>query len=72
LRVEIRDEGLGISDEDLPKIFEPFMRGENASDIAGTGLGLSIVKKAVELIGGSITVTSKPGEGSVFSVLIPI
>jgi signal transduction histidine kinase len=72
LRVEIRDEGLGISEEDLSKIFEPFVRGENAGNIAGTGLGLSIVKKALDLIGGSITVTSKPGEGSVFSVIIPV
>ena len=72
LHVEIRDEGLGINTEDISKIFDPFVRGENASNITGTGLGLSIVKKAVDLIGGSITVTSKPGEGSVFSVIIPI
>jgi signal transduction histidine kinase len=72
LHVEIRDEGLGIHPEDISKIFEPFMRGENASNIAGTGLGLSIVKKAVDLIGGSITVTSRPGKGSVFSIIIPI
>ena len=72
LHVEIRDEGLGISPEDLSKVFEPFVRGANARGINGTGLGLSIVKKAVDLIGGSITVTSKPGEGTVFLVIIPI
>jgi len=72
LHVEIRDEGLGINPGDLSKIFDPFVRGDNASSIAGTGLGLSIVKKAVDLVGGSITVTSKPGQGSVFSVVIPI
>jgi signal transduction histidine kinase len=72
LHVEIKDEGLGINPEDLSKIFEPFVRGANAKNINGTGLGLSIVKKAVDLIGGSITIKSKPGEGSVFSVIIPI
>lgn len=72
LHVEIRDQGLGISPDDLSKIFEPFVRGANAKGIKGTGLGLSIVKKAVDLIGGSITVTSKQGEGAVFSVVIPI
>lgn len=71
LRIEIKDEGIGISEEDLKKIFEPFERGENTKGIQGTGLGLSIVKKAVELMGGTINVFSKPGKGSVFSVTIP-
>ena len=72
LRIEIKDEGIGISEEDLVKIFEPFERGENTKGIQGTGLGLSIVKKAVDLIGGTIDVSSKPGKGSVFSVTIPV
>jgi signal transduction histidine kinase len=72
LHVEIRDAGLGITPEDISKIFDPFVRGANASNISGTGLGLSIVKKAIDLIGGSITITSTPSEGSVFSVMIPI
>jgi PAS domain S-box-containing protein len=71
LRIEIQDEGIGINEEDLKRIFEPFERGKNTKGIQGTGLGLSIVKKAVDLIGGTIDVSSKPGKGSVFSVTIP-
>lgn len=71
VRVEIKDEGIGINEEDLIKIFEPFERGKNTKGIQGTGLGLSIVKKAVDLMGGTIDVSSKPGTGSVFSVTIP-
>lgn len=59
--MEIRDEGLGIAPEELTKIFEPFVRGANATNIDGTGLGLSIVKKAVDLMGGPITMASKMG-----------
>jgi signal transduction histidine kinase len=61
IHVEIRDERLGITPEDLTKIFEPSVRVANATNIDGTGLGLSIVKKAVDLIGGSITMASKTG-----------
>jgi|GEM_PF-2210015 len=71
VKVNIKDQGIGIQESDLVKIFEPFMRGENTAGIQGTGLGLSIVKKAVDLLGGTIEVSSKPGEGSVFSVTIP-
>jgi PAS domain S-box-containing protein len=72
LIVQVRDEGLGIPEEELPKIFDPFHRGTNVATIQGTGLGLSIVKKAVDLIGGEVTVSSKPGEGTVFTVTIPV
>ena len=48
--VEIKDEGIGISEEDLKNIFEPFIRSKNSADIKGSGLGLSIVKQSVELI----------------------
>lgn len=72
LIVQVRDEGLGIPEEELPKIFDPFHRGTNVATIQGTGLGLSIVKKAVDLIGGEITVSSKHNEGTVFTVTIPV
>jgi signal transduction histidine kinase len=72
LRVDIKDQGVGIDVEDMAKIFEPFQRGTNAQAIAGTGLGLSIVKRAVALTGGSINVSSNLGKGSVFSVTIPV
>ena len=69
---EIRDEGIGIPEVDLKGVFEPFARGTNVSTISGTGLGLSIVRKATDLLGGTISLTSKAGEGSVFSVTIPL
>lgn len=72
VRIEIKDEGIGISETDLLKIFEPFQRGQNSKGIKGTGLGLSIVKKAIDLIGGTIEVVSKPGNGSTFAVTIPV
>lgn len=66
----IRDEGLGIEEKDLGKIFEPFHRGGNVEKIKGTGLGLPIVKKAVETLGGEVHVESKVGEGTIFTVLL--
>ena len=72
IEVEVRDMGMGIVEEDMPDIFEPFHRGKNAESVPGTGLGLSIVKQATDLLGGSIAVKSKPGEGSTFLVKFPI
>lgn len=64
----IRDYGLGIAEGDLPRIFEPFHRGENVREIKGTGLGLPIVKKAVETLGGELAVESQAGTGTTFTV----
>lgn len=64
----VEDQGLGIGEEDLPKIFEPFHRGDNVQKIKGTGLGLPIVKKAVETLGGEVEVQSKPAVGTIFTV----
>jgi PAS domain S-box-containing protein len=66
--IEVRDAGIGISEKDRERIFEPFNRGSNAGEIKGTGLGLSIVKKAVETLGGNVTVESKVSEGTIFTV----
>ncbi len=71
LIITVRDEGLGIPNDELTKIFEPFLRGKGAVNIDGTGLGLSIVKKAVELLDGSIHVESHPEKGTVFTVHLP-
>ncbi len=68
----VSDKGIGISEEDLTRIFEPFHRGVNTGSIQGTGLGLSIVKKAVELLEGKVTVTSQPNKGTTFQILLPI
>ena len=68
---EVGDDGIGIPEDELEKIFEPFVRGHAAQEIEGTGLGLSIVKKAVELLNGNIRIESRPGRGSVFKVTLP-
>ena len=70
LRFEVQDNGIGMSEEFLAVIFEPFAREINSvtNQIQGTGLGMPIVKNLVELIGGTIDVKSKQGEGSLFTV----
>ena len=67
----VRDEGLGIPDTELGKIFDMFYRCKNTGKIKGNGLGLTIVKKAVELHGGSIGCESKVGVGTTFTVALP-
>lgn len=68
----IKDQGIGIPREDLPRLFDPFHRAKNAKNIPGTGLGLSIVKKAVELHNGTIKVESELDLGTTFIVTIPL
>ena len=71
-KVEIKDDGIGIPEEDLNNIFEPFSRAKNADEIKGSGLGLSIVKRAVDLLHGEIKVQSKLNEGTAFNVILPV
>jgi signal transduction histidine kinase len=71
LRFTVTDGGIGIPEEDLPHLFEPFHRAKNVGTLPGTGLGLAIVKKAVDLHRGSIEVSSAPGTGSRFVVTLP-
>ena len=68
--VKVRDHGLGIDEADLPRIFEPFHRGENVRNIKGTGLGLPIVKKAVETLGGDVAVETEAGKGTLITVTL--
>jgi two-component system phosphate regulon sensor histidine kinase PhoR len=67
-RVEIKDTGVGIAPEDLPRMFEKFFRVESSKRMAkGTGLGLSLVKHIIETVhGGEVGVFSKVGQGSTF------
>jgi signal transduction histidine kinase len=69
--ITVTDYGIGIGEADLVKVFEPFNRGINAADIKGTGLGLSIAKRAVETLGGSLTLNSQLHKGTVFIVTLP-
>jgi signal transduction histidine kinase len=68
------DNGIGIAAEDLPNIFNKFyrVRNESTQDIEGTGLGLAIVKSIVENHGGHIDVDSQVGQGTTFTVYLPI
>ncbi len=69
---QIKDYGVGISEEDLPSIFERFFRSEHVSDIPGTGLGLSIAKELLNLHSGEVWAQSDYGKGSTFSIFLPI
>jgi PAS domain S-box-containing protein len=72
LRITVRDTGVGIAPERLSQVFEPFNRlGAESGSIEGTGIGLNICRRLVELMGGRIGVTSRPGEGSEFRVDLP-
>jgi signal transduction histidine kinase/ActR/RegA family two-component response regulator len=70
LRLRVRDTGVGIPPEGLARVFEPFERGA-ARTVTGTGLGLTITRKLVELMGGSVTVSSAPQAGTTFEARIP-
>lgn len=71
LVIEVEDTGIGISKEDQPRIFEPFVQLGRAGSQKGTGLGLPITRQYVELMGGTISVRSTPGQGSTFHVELP-
>ncbi len=75
LKIAVKDTGIGISEDKISYIFEPFKRlqkDEYASNMKGTGLGLAIVKEYVELLSGKIEVKSKVGNGSTFTVTLPV
>jgi len=72
LEICIKDTGIGIPEDEIGRIFEPFYRGRNNSGQAGAGLGLSFAKQTVELHGGKILVQSEPLKGSIFSILLPV
>jgi two-component system phosphate regulon sensor histidine kinase PhoR len=74
LRIEVRDTGDGIAPGELTRVFERFYRVDKsrARDSGGTGLGLAIAKHAIESLGGSLTVTSKVGVGSTFTIGLPV
>ncbi len=72
LILSVKDEGIGIPDNELSNLFQPFHRCENVGTIGGTGLGLTIIKNAVDTHKGKISVSSEPGKGTCFAVEIPV
>ena len=70
--IKVRDNGKGISQEDLKRIFEPFYQSADAERDTGSGIGLYYTRQLVEIMRGSVSAESKKGEGSVFTVVLPI
>jgi len=70
--LSVKDNGIGIPENEQKNLFERFYRANNASNIQGTGIGLNIIKKYIELLGGSITFTSILNEGTTFTVNLPL
>jgi signal transduction histidine kinase len=71
LHIIVRDQGLGIPEEDQPHLFSTFFRAKNVSNIQGTGLGLPIVKRYVNLLGGEIHVKSVLEQGTEVEINLP-
>ena len=72
--LEVRDTGSGIAADDLPFVFERFYRADKArqrTDSSASGLGLAITKAIVEAHGGTISVASTPGQGTIFTITLP-
>lgn len=69
--ITVKDSGMGIPPEDLPRIWDRLFRGDQSRSRRGLGLGLSLVKAVVEAHGGKIEVTSEPGRGSAFTISLP-
>ena len=71
LRIEIEDAGIGISEADRMRLFEPYFRGANTTGIVGSGVGLYLVRTIVDLHSGVIEVDSHESAGSCFTILLP-
>jgi len=74
IQIIVSDTGIGISKDHLPFIFDEFRQADSSTSrrFGGTGLGLAIAKKYAQMLGGRISVTSTPGEGSVFTLTLPL
>ncbi|NNV55686.1 PAS domain-containing sensor histidine kinase [Limnovirga soli] len=68
IKITVKDQGIGISEEDLQHLFERFFRAKNAQNIQGTGLGLHIISKYLELLDGTINLNSELGKGTEFFI----
>lgn len=73
IQIIVKDSGVGIAEEHIPHVFERFYQvGEFQRFSSGSGLGLAYIKELIEIHGGKITVSSNPGEGTIFNVFIPL
>ncbi|HEX2850236.1 MAG TPA: PAS domain-containing sensor histidine kinase [Acidimicrobiales bacterium] len=73
VRIVVEDRGIGMSEEETSRVFERFYRGPGASFVGrGSGIGLSIVRRYIDLMGGSVVVSSERGAGSRFEVFLPV
>lgn len=74
VQIDIIDTGIGIEEEELEKVFEPFRQADESAtrEYGGTGLGLNISRRYCEMLGGALSVESEPGVGSTFTVVLPI
>lgn len=74
IEIEVQDQGVGIAQEDIPKLFQKFSRIPNSLSVSvgGTGLGLYWAKRIVDLHGGSIAVNGEPDKGSTFTITLPV
>ncbi|MEJ6006424.1 CHASE domain-containing protein [Paucibacter sp. AS339] len=71
-RIDVQDQGRGMTAEQLARVTERFYRADQSGNVLGVGLGMSIVKEIVDLHGGQLLMSSEPGQGSTFSVLLPL
>lgn len=70
--MRVTDHGIGMSPEQLARIFERFYRADPSGSIPGTGLGMSLVKEIVELQGGRVDIASTPGRGTTVTLWLPL
>jgi signal transduction histidine kinase/DNA-binding response OmpR family regulator/HAMP domain-containing protein len=73
VRFDVRDDGIGMTEAQIARLFQPFAQAESSTSrtYGGTGLGLSIVRHFADLLGGSVSVVSEPGKGSTFTLRLP-
>jgi signal transduction histidine kinase/DNA-binding response OmpR family regulator len=74
LHFAVSDSGIGMTDEQVAKLFQPFVQADSSTtrQFGGTGLGLAITKQFCRMLGGDVAVTSEPGHGSVFTMVLPL
>ena len=72
LKISISDNGIGMNEEIQQRVFEKFYQGDSSRSSQGNGLGLTLAKRIVDLHGGEISVSSKEGKGTSFTVTLPL